>query len=152
MRAVAGIGQGKKIPVRVTTAVWIRLTKAHYSITRGVRKRLAERKLTIPQFFVLAEVGYGGPLRLREVGGRLAVTMGNITGIVDRLERAGYLLRERDPSDRRVTWVKMTTRGEALYETVSHSFQEEVAFHLKDVSPKELVALSRILKKLDSIG
>jgi DNA-binding MarR family transcriptional regulator len=141
---------GKKVPVQITTAVWIRLTRAYYSINRRVRAHLAEKDLTVPQFFVLAEVGYGGYLRLHEIGRRLAVTMGNITGIVDRLESAGYILRERDPEDRRVTWVKMTPNGLALYEEVSHTFQMEVAQHLEKLSGQELRILSRILRKLDA--
>jgi MarR family 2-MHQ and catechol resistance regulon transcriptional repressor len=144
-------GEGKKVPVQITTAVWIRLTRAYYSINRRVRVHLAQRHLTVPQFFVLAEVGYDGPLRLHEIGQRLAVTRGNITGIVDRLERAGYLVRERDPTDRRVTWVKISPKGMALYEEVSHTFQEEVAEHLQGLNSTELRILSRILRKLDRI-
>jgi DNA-binding MarR family transcriptional regulator len=144
-------GQGKRVPVRITTAVWIRLTRAYYSIYRRVRARLAQGGLTVPQFFVLAEVGYAGALRLHEVGGRLAVTLGNITGIVDRLEKVGYIQREKDPDDRRVTWVRMTTRGLTLYQEVSRTFQEEVALSLGDVSGAELRVLSRILKKLNAI-
>lgn len=146
----AGKALGKKVPVQITTAVWIRLTRAYYSINRRVRTHLAHRGLTIPQFFVLAEVGYDGSLRLNEVGRRLDVTMGNITGIVDRLEKGGYLVRERDPVDRRVTWIRMTSKGLALYEETSRTFQEEVAQHLEGLSTKELRILSRILRKLDS--
>jgi len=152
MRQVGnGAGTGKKVPVKITTAVWIRLTRAYYSIYRRVRAHLAQRDLTVPQFFVLAEVGYAGSLRLHEVGGRLGVTMGNITGIVDRLEELGYLSREKDPEDRRVTWVKMTREGLGLYEEVSRTFQEEVALSLEGLSTKELRILSRLLKKLDAI-
>lgn len=146
----AGKGQGKKVPVQVTTAVWIRLIRAYYSISRRVRIHLAQRDLTIPQFFVLAEVGYDGPLRLHEIATRLVVTMGNITGIVDRLEKAGYLLREKDPEDRRVTWVKMTPKGLSLYEEASQVFQDGVAEHLEGLSSDELRVLSRTLRKLDS--
>jgi DNA-binding MarR family transcriptional regulator len=146
-----GVSQGKKVPVQITTAVWIRLTRAYYSIHRRVRGHLAPWGLTVPQFFVLAEVGYGGSLRLHEVGGRLAVTMGNITGIVDRLEEAGFLAREKDAEDRRVTWVKMTSRGMELYDAVSRSFQKEVASSLEGLSARELRILSRTLKKLDAL-
>jgi MarR family 2-MHQ and catechol resistance regulon transcriptional repressor len=142
---------GRKVPVHVTTAVWIRLTRAYYSITRRLRRHLAHRNLTLPQFFVLAEVGYDGSLRLHEIGKRLAVTMGNITGIVDRMEKAGYVERLKDPKDRRVTWVTPTEKGLKLYEEVSRTFQEEVAYHLEGLTPRELRFLSLILKKLDSI-
>jgi DNA-binding MarR family transcriptional regulator len=108
--------------------------------------------MTVPQFFVLAEVGYGGPLRLHELGGRLAVTMGNITGIVDRLEKGGLICREKDDTDRRVTWVRVTPKGLALYEQLSHAFQQEVASSLEDLSLQELRVLSLTLKKLDGLS
>jgi DNA-binding MarR family transcriptional regulator len=43
----------------------------------------------------------GGPLTAGELAGRTGLTTGAITGVVDRLEKAGFVRRARDPGDRR---------------------------------------------------
>jgi DNA-binding MarR family transcriptional regulator len=77
--------------------------------------------------------------------------MGNITGIVDRLEEVGLVCREKDAADLRVRWVRVTSKGLALYEEVSHAFQQEVASSLDGLSLKEIRILSLTLKKLDAL-
>ena len=46
-------------------------------------------------------LSFTGPLTAGELAERTGLTTGAITGVVDRLERAGYVRRERDPGDRR---------------------------------------------------
>jgi DNA-binding MarR family transcriptional regulator len=54
---------------------------------------------------LLQESGVSTPGRLAELTG---LSTGAITGVLDRLERAGFVVREADPNDRRRTWVRLT--------------------------------------------
>lgn len=54
---------------------------------------------------LLSESGSSTPGRLAELTG---LSTGAITGVLDRLERAGFVLREADPDDRRRTVVRLT--------------------------------------------
>lgn len=54
---------------------------------------------------LLSEEGISTPGRLAELTG---LSTGAITGVLDRLERAGFALREADPDDRRRTLVRLT--------------------------------------------
>ena len=69
--------------------------------------------LTQQQWVCLAAVARGGKegLPLSALGRSLLVTKANITGMVDRLERDGYVTREAHPSDRRVTRARLTAKG-----------------------------------------
>ena len=49
-----------------------------------------------------------GPLTQRELGGRLSLTSGAITMLVDRLERAGWVSRRPHPTDRRYLLVELS--------------------------------------------
>ena len=52
--------------------------------------------LTAPQIHALLWLGHDGPLTMGELARRISVTEKTVTGIVDRLERDGFLHRERD--------------------------------------------------------
>ena len=68
-----------------------------------------EYGLTSSQYNVLRILrGEGKPLPILEVAGRTVTVVPGITGLVDRLEQAGWVRRERCPDDRRVIFVAIT--------------------------------------------
>lgn len=57
-----------------------------------------------------------GPLTAGEIGGHLGLSSGAVTGLLDRLEAAGWVRRERDPDDRRRVVVHLSgERGGELW-------------------------------------
>lgn len=66
---------------------------------------------------VLAETPSG--LSQRELSDQLIVDRSNVTGLVDRMERTGWVRRTDDPNDRRVYRVLLTPAGRKLWETVT---------------------------------
>lgn len=70
--------------------------------------------LSQQQWVLLAAVARGGRegVPLSTLGRNLLVTKANITGMMDRLERDGYVAREPHPSDRRVTMARLTAKGQ----------------------------------------
>jgi len=70
-------------------------------------KHLAHLGLSGPQFGILSQLQFGGKTRLSELGKRLWVSGGNVTGLVDRLVKAGYVKRIRMHTDRRVIFAEI---------------------------------------------
>lgn len=105
-------------------------------------------ELTPPQLHGVLWLGQDGPLSMGELARRVGVTEKTITGIVDRLEREGYALRERDPSDRRVVHVRLTPRGREISDRVHAQAQENLGHFLSLLDPEERAALLRIFEKL----
>jgi len=62
---------------------------------------------------ILQEAGPGG-IPLSELGKQLDVTKGNITGLIDRMERDGLAKRKDDPRDRRVIRANITAKGKKV--------------------------------------
>ena len=58
----------------------------------------------------------GGRLRMQELQARSLFTRSGMTRLVDRIERAGLVRRERVPGDRRGVFVVLTPEGERAYE------------------------------------
>ena len=77
--------------------------------------------LTQQQWVCLAAIARGGRegLPLSQLGKSLLVTKANVTGMVDRLERDGYVSREAHPSDRRVTRARLTAKGRQFLDRIA---------------------------------
>lgn len=57
-----------------------------------------------------------GPLTAGQIGTHLGLSSGAVTGLIDRLEAAGWVHRERDPRDRRRVFVHLgTERADELW-------------------------------------
>ena len=91
---------------------------AHVCLLNSVLERAGDRTtaqhgLTMTQWFALGCVGHAeeNGVTHSELGKRLMLSKAPITGVVDRLERAGFVVRKADEHDRRVSRVKITPKG-----------------------------------------
>src|SRR6185437_11261723 len=74
-----------------------------------------EYGLTPSQYNVLRILrGEGKPLPILEIANRTITVVPGITGLIDRLEEAGFVARERCSEDRRVVYVSLTSKAEKL--------------------------------------
>ncbi len=74
---------------------------------------LAGSRLSAAEINVLANLGDGGTLNVRQLSERTGSRASTLTGILDRLESRGYLTRELDPGDRRSFRLPLTEAGQA---------------------------------------
>lgn len=72
--------------------------------------------LTMPQYQLLLAAMCEADTTLGGLSSHLNCSRGNVTGIVDRLERDGWLVRERSNEDRRVITVRLTEKGTRVWE------------------------------------
>jgi len=128
--------------------VWINLIKAFKIIHREIQHELSPSGLTGPQFGVLRRLNIHGELCLSEISEKLNVTEGNITGIIDRLEREGYVYRERDKDDRRVIHIKLAPEGERIYNEVYPGYRQRIDQLMGCLTEEEQKQLSYLLDKL----
>ena len=84
-------------------------------------------------------------LNARVTAGELAaatgLTTGAITGVIDRLEKAGFAQRERDPSDRRKIFVRALPAVEQRIAPLYRSLQQAAAAELAGYTDKQLALL-----------
>jgi DNA-binding MarR family transcriptional regulator len=119
---------------------------------RGLRDPLAAEGerfgLTAPQVHALMWLGHDGPLTMGELARRCGITEKTITGIVDRLERAGFACRERDRQDRRLVHACLTAPGAEAFQRMHTAILGELRSVVALLEPDDLQALFRILKRL----
>lgn len=127
---------------------WIVLARAYHTIVRAVSRDVSRYRLTLGQFAVMEALYHKGALPLGRVGSLLLVTAGNITYVVDQLERRGLVRRERRHGDRRVVYAALTAKGRAFIDEIFPPHARYVAELFDTLPPDEQNQLRRLLKKL----
>jgi DNA-binding MarR family transcriptional regulator len=130
--------------------LWLRLLTCSHLIENHVRKALAVQfKTTLPRFDLMAQLERAPQgLQMSELSRRMLVTGGNITGIVDQLERAGLLLRTEDPADRRVYLVKLTKEGRRQFGLMAAEHESWIVNLFSGIPKREQRALNESLSRL----
>ncbi len=91
---------------------------------------------------------YGSPnyrLRVKEVAERLDITPAFASSLVKHLVEQGHVVRERDKSDNRVIWVKVTKQGRALLHRIDEQVQIHVDYFTASLDPKQTEAALSVL-------
>ncbi len=110
---------------------------------------LREYGLTPAQYNVLRILrGEGKPLPILEIAERMITIVPGITGLIDRLEEAGFVERRRCDEDRRVIYVAPTASAAKLLDQLDEPVGELHERTLAPLPPAELKELNRLLEKV----
>ena len=127
---------------------YIKLMRAAESVSTRIHGHLKDADLTVCQFGVLEAVHHLGALSQRQLGDKLLRSGGNITMVVDNLEKRGLVRRERCPEDRRVYRVHLLPAGARLIRRVFPVHAKAVAADMSALTPSETDDLGRLCRKL----
>ena len=86
----------------------------------------------------------------RELGDRLVVDRSNVTGLLDRLEKNGWVRRDDHPGDRRVYRVSLTPAGRALWQKITPLYLDVVAQITRELPAKRMRDGLDILRRLEA--
>lgn len=136
------------VPQRLAMNAWVKLARAANAVGSRLARRLAEYDLTESQFGVLDALYHLGPLHQRDLAQKILRTTGNVTLVVDNLERRELVQRERGHEDRRYVKVHLTAAGEALIRSVFPRHADAVATELAVLSTDEHRQLTRLCRRL----
>jgi len=118
------------------------------SMKKVLDARLAEYGITSSQHSVLDVLAQKDGLSLSEIGKRVFLDKPAITGLADRLEKDGYVVRKRTARDRRVIHLWLTEKGRQLlkkFEGVVASTDKEL---IRQLSPEELGSFRDMLNRI----
>lgn len=128
--------------------VYIKLMRASTSVLNQVVPRLQKAGLTFSQFGVLEALFHLGPLCQKELGDKLLQSGGNITMVVNNLERQGLVVRLRDEIDKRYMVVHLTWRGTQRIQELFPQHLQDLVQTFEVLSPQELATLNDLLRKV----
>jgi MarR family 2-MHQ and catechol resistance regulon transcriptional repressor len=121
------------------------------SVLERAGNRIAERhELTMPQWMALGCIAKAGQegITHSQLGQRLMLSKAPITGVVDRLERDGYVFRAVDNKDRRVSRITITSKGEQAWHRVREELRNTASDYCSHLSPGEQQTLLSLLARL----
>lgn len=139
--------QGPIEEVRALDA-FIKLVRAAGTMVTRTNRPLASQGLTVGQFGVLETLLHLGPLHQCELARKHLQSGGNITMIVDNLERAGLVRRERLAEDRRYVRVHLTEAGRERIEALFPAHVRTVVEQMGVLTAEEQEELGRLCRKL----
>lgn len=128
------------------------LRRASFVVHGRFRQAVAHRGLSMGQFVVLRSLVVSGRSTTKALARSMGVTAGNITGLVDRLESEGLVVRERSRSDRRIVYLDSTRSGRLLLEQLRTAVVAESTKVFDGWSAKDLERLDRSLRKVIEAG
>lgn len=129
-------------------ATFSRLLKTAGQLRRRVYAGLNDARLTESQLSVLELLLQLGPLPQKDIARHLMVTGGNVTMVVDNLQKRHLVERNRWPEDRRVVHVGLTPAGKETIESYFPRHVEKVARALEGLKKEEQERLVELCDKL----
>jgi DNA-binding MarR family transcriptional regulator len=133
--------------------LWLRLMTCTQLIEREVRARLRERfGTTLPRFDLMSQLWrYPAGLKMNELSRHLMVTGGNVTGIVDLLEKEGLVERTAEPADRRAYRVRLTRAGRKAFAEMARAHEGWIVELLGGLSRQERAETYRLLARMKQV-
>ncbi len=126
----------------------IKLSRASNSLLARLSQRGILANLTLSQFGVLECLYHLGPMCPGEISAKLLKSAGNITLIIDNLEKRGLVQRERDTEDRRMVIVSLTPAGRELISKIFPAHVAAVVEELSYLTPEEQKLLGGLCRRL----
>jgi MarR family 2-MHQ and catechol resistance regulon transcriptional repressor len=127
---------------------YTKLMRAAESVTSRVNRSMLAADLTISQFGVLEALFHKGPLCQRDIAAKILKSTGNITMVIDNLEKRGLVRRERNSRDRRYLTVYLTDAGTTLIAKVFAGVESCIVTEMAALSEDEQDLLGNLCKKL----
>lgn len=127
---------------------FIKFTRAVSTLENRLMHRSAIGDLTMSQFGVLETLYHLGPMCQGEVSAKLLRSTGNITLVLDNLEKRDLVRRVRDTADRRMIYLHLTEEGQALIERIFPAQAEAITAEMNVLTPDEQQTLGDLCRKL----
>jgi len=135
-----------------TGAAWSLFLTAHAVLVEEIERRLAEADLpTLDWYDALwaLERAEGQRLRMHEFAHWMVTSRSNITRLIDRLETAGLVRRERSEEDRRGAYAVLSTEGRRMRKRMWPVYEQAIGelFEQK-LSATEIRQTEAVMRKL----
>ena len=94
--------------------IFFQFAKAYQLSSRFLTHKVSQLNLTSVQAMVLGFLAEEDQITSSELGKRTELDSATLTGILDRLETAGFIERKSNPDDRRSIHIHLTSKGKAM--------------------------------------
>jgi MarR family 2-MHQ and catechol resistance regulon transcriptional repressor len=125
---------------------YIKLVRSAESLSSKIYLELKEIDLTESQFGVLDALYHLGPMKQKEIGKKILKSGGNITMVIDNLEKRNFVKRKRGKKDRRQFVVHLTKKGKEKIIAVLPQIAKLIKKQFEILNTTEQNELQRLCK------
>jgi len=127
---------------------YVKLVRASESINARMQRHISEAGLSTSQFGVLEALYHLGPLSQADLAKKVLKSTGNMTMVIDNLEKRELVKRERKQEDRRFYSVQLTPQGRKLIGRIFPRHAALIVAEMGSLSGAEQEALGSLCRKL----
>lgn len=135
-------------PQRDALNLHIALTRASQWVNAHTDRSIRSFGLTRTEFGVLELLYHKGSQPIQQIGGKVLMSSGNITYVVDKLVKRGFVRRNASKEDRRLIYAEITEEGSAFIQEAFPKHAEVIAEVVSGLSEEERRSAAELLKKL----
>jgi MarR family transcriptional regulator, 2-MHQ and catechol-resistance regulon repressor len=137
---------GKKTDLALS--MWVKLARAHDTFNHLAAANIRSFGLTAAQFGVIECLAHLGTMLIGDLTKKHLVSGGNMTVIVNNLEKDGLVERLVNAEDHRAFYIKLTPKGKRLFEKIFLKHAQYIVKLASVLSESEQAELGFLLKKL----
>jgi len=136
----------------LSDSVLLALQRATHHTLQALSTALAALDLTPSEINTLANLSDGHARSVRELSADTGTRSTTLTGVLDRLERRGYVTRELDPADRRSFRITLTAPGRTAARKVGAAITELETAALAGLSARQLAGYHAVVTALQEVS
>jgi MarR family transcriptional regulator, 2-MHQ and catechol-resistance regulon repressor len=133
---------------RLALNTFIKLTRSVEALGNRLTQRGTLGDLTVSQFGVLEALYHLGSMCQNELAGKILKSSGNMTLVIDNLEKHGLVRRQRNTDDRRHVTVNLTQAGRELIAAIIPGQVAAIREEMSILTPQEQQILGDLCRKL----
>ena len=115
---------------------------------QNMSKTFGDIGITGPQGMVIGLLCKNGKMMISELSNNLTLSNSTVSGIIDRLEKQGIVIRERSEEDKRVVYVSLTSKFEEMHQQFHQRAEKNIENIMKNGTTEEL---SKIVEGLNTL-
>jgi len=124
--------------------------KMSRKMAKLTRDAVAPYGLTTTQFFLLTALYEEEDISISALAQKVVLDKATLTGLIDRLERDGFVTRQTFPGDRRTIRVRLTPKAEKLRETLTNLYHNINRRFLSLLTEEEREIFERVVSKIEN--
>ncbi|MDQ0903149.1 MULTISPECIES: MarR family winged helix-turn-helix transcriptional regulator [unclassified Paenibacillus] len=128
--------------------LYIALSRASEWVNAHGDRDIRNYGLNRTEFGVLELLYHRGAQPIQQIGGKVLMSSGNITYVVDKLEKKEFVKRKTSSEDRRLVFAEITEKGKQFIEEVFPKHTEVIEKAVAGLTSEEKKIASQLLKKL----
>jgi MarR family transcriptional regulator, 2-MHQ and catechol-resistance regulon repressor len=129
-------------------SLYIALSRASQWVNAHADRDIRQHGLNRTEFGVLELLYHKGAQPIQQIGGKVLMSSGNITYVVDKLEQKQFVFRRTSTEDRRLIFAEITDKGKQFIEDVFPKHTDVIDKAVSGLTDEEKKVASHLLKKL----